>query len=580
MKIRDLEWWIIGLLWITAFLLAIIGFNILYNEAEVHRNILDLAFQSMKIFGMEFVDDFPSPLPWQLEVARWLAPGVLAYTVGKAIMYFIRREFKSFMLKSYKDHIIITSLNEKSRFLVKDLLKNGEKVIVLAGIENPKKLDVIEKEGAVIVEGDITSTKFLKNIAGHKAKYFVFLENDDELNISNAISVYNYLTKFGKDTKQIIYTHVADDIKLNELLDLNFFENYLESNAKNTNCEIRIISMFERTARILFNEYSPDRYGPINPDSPHVNVAIFGSGNLAQSMIIRLARLGHYANLKKIKITLFHHGDSVIKKLHQNFSGLFELIEFESINEPLELFDVKEFNFRNAQQLFDSVYLLCEDDALSSNILKKLTKNDSPENIPVLLTLMNPNGILSKWYQAKLIGNIQLQKFNLIEESFTKEALISEKIDQLAKIIHKDYLSKVKERIESKPSHRDWDLLPIDFKNQNREQADHILVKIRLAGYEYGDETKTEIPSTQVEINSDLIELLSEMEHKRWEAHMRLSGWKMGKVRDDKKKIHTDLIPYAELSEDIKQYDRNTVLNIPLLLETYKKKIVKTEVKI
>lgn len=752
MKIRDLEWWIIGILGIIAFLLAIIGFNILFTETGIQRNLLDLAFQSMKIFGMEFVDDFPSPLPWQLEVARWLAPSVLLYTAGKAVMYFIRREFKSFFLQYDKDHIIITSLNEKSRYLVADLLKQGEKVIVLAGIENPKKLDHIEKEGAVIVEGDITSTKFLKNIAGHKARYFVFLEDNDELNISNAISVYNYLTKFGKDTKQIIYTHVADDIKLNELLDLNFFENYLEHNVKNMNCEIRIISMFERTARILFNEYSPDKYRSIKQDSPKVNVAIFGSGNLAQSMIIRLARLGHYANLRKIKITLFHNGDTIIKKLHQNFPGLYELIEFENINEPLELFDVLEFNFRNAQQLFDTVYLLCEDDALSSNILKKLIKNDSQRKINVLLTLMNPSGILSKWYQTKTIGNIELQKYNLIEESFTKEALISEKIDELAKIIHQDYLNSIKPRnivifgsgelairiikrlaelkkslpikkpnitlyyqggdiltqlgndftntnnfinlistetnlaqfdsnelianhlnkpyhtiymlteedklsydiltniktkntgyqlhivlglmnyknipndwngfkesetiklssfslnavennqetfdinmpvteevkqndylynlvkkTETKTSQRLWDELAIDFKNQNREQADHILVKIRLSGYEYGDETKTDTPSTEVRINPDLVELLSEIEHNRWEAHMILSGWKMGKTRDDKKKIHTDLIPYADLSEDIKQYDRDTIQNIPKLLDIYGKKIVLRE---
>jgi RyR domain/TrkA-N domain len=576
MKIRDLEWWIIGALGLIAFFLAMIGFNIMFTEAGVHRNLLDLAFQSMKIFAMEFVDEFRSPLPWQLEAARWLAPGVLLYTAGKTILYFIRRELKSFLLKFYKNHIIVTSLNDKSRYLIKDLLKNGEKVIVLAGIENPRKLDLVEKNGAVIIEGDITDKNFLKNISAHKAKYFVFLEDDDEKNISNAISVYNYLIEFGKDKKQTIFTHVADDIKLSELIELNFFEEFTTASEINKSCEIRIFSMNERTSRILFNKYPPDIFTPVTADSPQIRVAIFGSGKLAQSMVIRLARLGHYANLKKMSITLFHYGSTTVNKLLRNFPGITELVKLENIDEQLELFDIEEFNKLNKEQRFDVLYLLCEDDSISSGILKKLTEADSPENLNVVLTLTNPEGILSKWYKADLIDNINLSKFNLIEESFTKEALISEKIDELAKIIHQNYLNKLKKRNPDKPSHQDWEFLPIDFKNQNREQADHIYIKIRAAGCKAVNisDDKAEF---KFENNLELVEILAAMEHNRWWAHMILSGWKFGKDRDDKKKIHPYLIPYEELTEEIKQYDRDTVLNMPKLLEKLGKKIVKAD---
>ncbi len=576
MKIRDYEWWIVGTLGLIAFFLAIIGFNVLFTEAGIERNFLDLAFQSMKIFGMEFVDEFQSPLPWQLEIARWLAPGVVLFAAAKAIMYFIRREYKSFRLKSYKNHIIITSLNDKSRYLIKDLIKNGEKVIVLAGIENPHKLDLVEKEGAVIVEGDITSNKFLKNIAGHKAKYFVFLEEEDETNISNAISVYKYLIEFGKDKKQTIFTHVADDIKLNELMELKFFEEFMEANEINANCEIRIFSMNERSSRILFKDYSPDIFNPIVKETPQIRIAIFGSGNLAQSMVIRFARLGYYANFKKLRITLFHDGNTIVKKLLQNFSGITELIDFEDYDEPLELFDIEKFNALNKEHHFNAVYLLCENDSLSSNILKKLTKNDSAENLDIVLTLMNPDGIISKWYTAKSIYNINLYKFNLIERSFTKEALISEKIDELAKIIHQDYLKSLgdKRNISEKPSHNDWEFLPIDFKIQNREQADHIYIKVRAAGCEVVGLSDSR-PEFKFEETPDIVESLAIIEHDRWWAHMVLSGWKYGKVRDDNKKIHPYLIPYEVLTNKIKQYDRDTVINMPKLLEKIGQKIVK-----
>ena len=580
MRVRDYEWWIIGALGIIAFFLAMIGFNIMYTEACVQRNLFDLAFQSMKIFGMEFVDGFSSPLPWQLEVARWLAPGVILYTAGKAIMYFIRREYKSFLLSYKGDRVIVTSLNEKSRHLIKDLLKNGERVVVHAGIMDARKLDEVEKEGAVIVEGDITSKKFLNDIAGYKAKYFVFLEDDDETNISNAISVYNYLIKYGKGKKQTIFTHVADDIKLNELMELKFFEKYLEKNEANKNCEIRVFSMNERASRVLFKAFSPDEFKMIKPDSPQVRVAVFGSGKLVQSMIIRLARLGYYANRTKIKITLFHEGDSIVKKLLQNFPEITKLIEFENIDEPLELFDIERFNKLQHEQPFDTVYLLCENDSLASNILKKLIKNDAKENINVVLALLNPDGILSKWYNVRSIANIRLNKFNLIEESFTKQSIISEKIDELAKLIHAFYLPPKGKRNPEKGSHKEWEYLAIDFKNQNREQADHLDVKVRALGCKI---VPIDSPEEEfiIDEKAEIFEILAETEHNRWVGHMILSGWKLGEERDDKNKIHPNLVPYNDkkLSEKVKQYDRDTILNIPVLLEKQRKKIVKHDEK-
>ena len=565
------------MLGLSAYILAIVGFNIMYTQAGVERNILDLAFQSIRIFGMKFPTGFQSPLPWQLETARWMAPGVVIYTASKAILYFVQREYKSFQLSYKKDRIIVTSLNEKSRFLIKDLLKNGERVVVLAGIMDARKLDEVEKEGAVIVEGDIISKKFLHDIGGQKAKYFVFLEDDDETNISNAISVYNYLVEFAKDKKQTIFTHVADDIKLSELMELKFFEKYLEKNETNNNCEIRVFSMNERTSRVLFKAFSPDVFKRIRPDSPQVRVAVFGSGKLAQSMVIRLARIGHYANRKKIKITLFHKGDTIVKKLFQNFPELRGLIEFENIDEPLELFDIDTFNKLENEQHFDVVYLLCENDSLSSNILKKLIKNDSEEQINVVMALMNPEGILSKWYDVNSIANIRLNKFNVIEQSFTKRSIISEKMDELAKKVHEFYLPPAGERDPDKGSHKEWKNLGIDFKNQNREQADHLDVKVRALGCKIVPLDSPEKEYIMVK-NSEIFEILAEVEHNRWVGHMILSGWKLGKERDDINKVHTDLIPYDKLSKKIKGYDRDTIENMVVLLGRIGKKMVRRDI--
>jgi hypothetical protein len=58
----------------------------------------------------------------------------------------------------------------------------------------------------------------------------------------------------------------------------------------------------------------------------------------------------------------------------------------------------------------------------------------------------------------------------------------------------------------------------------------------------------------------DLTERLAKNAHDIW-ARQRISeGWRLGSKRDDAKKEHPCLIPYEELPESEKQYDRNAAL--------------------
>lgn len=56
----------------------------------------------------------------------------------------------------------------------------------------------------------------------------------------------------------------------------------------------------------------------------------------------------------------------------------------------------------------------------------------------------------------------------------------------------------------------------------------------------------------------ELAELLAENAHENW-SHKRMEdGWRYGVLRNDAEKLHPDLIPYAELSDGEKEFDRVT----------------------
>ncbi len=58
-----------------------------------------------------------------------------------------------------------------------------------------------------------------------------------------------------------------------------------------------------------------------------------------------------------------------------------------------------------------------------------------------------------------------------------------------------------------------------------------------------------------------LTEALSKNVHEVWAAGRIAAGWKYGPVRDEVKKEHPCLIPYEELTEEEKDYDRATALS-------------------
>lgn len=60
---------------------------------------------------------------------------------------------------------------------------------------------------------------------------------------------------------------------------------------------------------------------------------------------------------------------------------------------------------------------------------------------------------------------------------------------------------------------------------------------------------------------TDLTEQIARNVHDVWAQSRMAEGWVYGKHIDDVQKTHPSLIPYDELPESEKDYDRNTSIN-------------------
>ena len=58
-----------------------------------------------------------------------------------------------------------------------------------------------------------------------------------------------------------------------------------------------------------------------------------------------------------------------------------------------------------------------------------------------------------------------------------------------------------------------------------------------------------------------LIEALAENVHETWAKRRLDAGWRYGKIRNEANKQHPCLVPYSDLSEAEKDYDRHTAIS-------------------
>lgn len=169
-----------------------------------------------------------------------------------------------------------------------------------------------------------------------------------------------------------------------------------------------------------------------------------------------------------------------------------------------------------------------------------------------------PQGRLADWDGQC----VPLQPLRL---AYSREILLEGRDDALAAVIHEHYrdTSAAQGRDPAAaPSGLPWAQLAGSYKDANRHQADHLWAKLAVTDCRA-------VPEEMVEsfaFAPTEVERLAIIEHRRWAVERWLDGWTYGPERDNARKRHPQLIPYAELSAAMQDLDRFAVRLVPALL--------------
>lgn len=132
-----------------------------------------------------------------------------------------------------------------------------------------------------------------------------------------------------------------------------------------------------------------------------------------------------------------------------------------------------------------------------------------------------------------------------------------ESLERLARRAHEEYLASVPARVE--PSHEPWERLEESLKDSNRDQVRRSIEVLRLGGFV----VRARTPESKVrEFSTEEIEVLAEAEHGRWVLERLESGWQPGPVKDVAQKRSPHLVPWNQLADQVKEWDRRAVRNL------------------
>ena len=453
----------------------------------------------------------------------------------------------------YKDHVVIVGLGEKTSRLAGSLKAAGRKVAVVELNESHPSAPFLRAAGIAVLHGDGRAADALAQAAISRASTLVCLTASDAVNLQVARTARALVSTAGRATPLRCLVHVADHSLRQIASEAPYYRK------QDARFDGHVLDVVDVAARALLAEWAPDRLAPLHaPDAPRLHVLVVGAEALARSLVVNLALQAHYATHQRPVVTLLDPGASqALGQLEAEYPALADLLELRAEDAALQHLSPAQLLQRTGQSpegagRLPPLTLVCvtiarDIDALAAGLhLARLSRGWHP--LPQIVVCVPPDSDVMACVgvenTGEALGFVTFDRYSIC----SADRLLGETLDREARTRHGAYLEKIQaagKPLRTKPTQFPWDELDDMVKAFNRRQVEHEPVKRRALA--------------QLGQDAAAIEVLSQMEHQRWMADQLLSGWSPGPAYDWNLRRHNNLVPYDQLDEATKDFDRQVV---------------------
>lgn len=565
------RWPVIGALASLALVLGYAGFDAHLDRLDPTRSFWDKLYLSLQLFGLESGGVTP-PVPPALSVARFLAPLITGYAAISAVASIFREQMARARVRWLaRDHVVVVGLGRTGSLLAHEFRRRNRRVVVIEADAANGAIGECREEGATVFVGDARDSTLLASARVDRARYVFAVSDDDGINAQIAIDARERVDR-RRGAPLTCFVRVLD-VDLAELLAAE-----MATSGGDAPMRLEFFNPSERGAPALLNEFPPfDDRGQVPAGKPHVLVV--GLGQMGSRLVVHAAARwreavgsdGHPLRVTVIDVV----ADPLVETLmlrHPHVAATCEVI-------PLQI-DLDSPEFERGDFLFDpdvtSAYVCVDDDARGLGAALRMRRQLAGRAVPVVVRTKRHGGL------GALVGGVRRQDenlhvFGLLDITCRPQVLLMGRNERIARAIHEDYVRKQiaegKTAAEN-PSMVPWEDLPERLKESNRRQAENIGVKLRRIGC--GIEPLSNSDATFA-FTPDEVERLAHDEHERWWRERLADDWTLAPEKNVERKQSPYLVEWEQLSEEIREYDRNAVRGIPAFLARAGLRVVSRE---
>lgn len=598
---RTGEWskfWIPLALVVATILLGWVGFYQYFRDTGRPIGVFDAFFYAAGLPIMQGVamTEPASSLPLSLNIARVMGLIVLPYAFVLTFLALFGDLTKPVRIRSWRwrrrsadrGHAVVCGLGPTGYEIARDLIAKGRRVAVAELDPDNGLIIQARAHGAVILHGDATQLPLLRalDVAAAEKVFVVCGSGDTNVRILQQIGTLVGAAD-GRDTPLRCIVEVPDP----RIRDFTH-----RSLSADPQLYVSSFDTFETTARQLLQAHPVDRF-PEDGSGERVAVGIFGFSPMARAILFQTLLLGHLPVGRKLHITVLTEDPAAD---HLRFlesypcfrpdayggNGSAEALRRQVLPSceflPLPESDAVLLDERGALMSSltpDSVasIFICLDDGLRSasyaSAIAPSAGRARRQGADVRLCYYHtdPDGehrALVERSLRSLVPDLPVVAFDNFLDGCSVDRVEGRPADDLAREIARFY--------QQEYGGAEWRYLSEPDRMANRRAADHVPVKLRAIGAEIvssGDADR------DFRLSEGEAAALAEMEHRRWAAEKLLTGWRplprtaenLRRWRDHKEelkaqKLHIDLVPFEELSEDDQGKDRSQIEGIPTFL--------------
>ncbi len=575
--IQEYSWILLIFLGILTVIISCYGLSLSFQESNISYSFLDLIYISLQLFVLES-GSVPAISNIWIQIARFLAPAVAATTFILLILIIFIDCLRIFWLNCFiKGHIIVCGLGYLGPVIVSYYRKKGKNVVVIESDPENKDLSQCKEHGIFTIIGDASDIRCLKKAKITEAERIFLVTGSDAINAEIAVKAYDIIKNHPRDSSCTCHTHIVDQNLCTVLRNQQMGVHH------NPSFHWEFFNIYQIGGYCIQKAFPPGGEDILPED---LRILVIGVGRMGETLIVQLAkrwREQYGSSGKRFFLMIIDkNADDIIGLITFRHPSLETCCSIEALSYSISSpeFARGSYLFFENNQTFHQIYICINDSSLGLSAALQIESVLKGYTVPIIVRTTYLEGIscLFQTFQEGCYEYSNIFAFPLVSCRCSHELIIHGLQGLLARVIYDDYrLRRIQEgkNPDDDPAMVPWPRLDETYQKANLGQAGHIFTKItaihcRIVPLTDWDEELFSFTDEEVEI-------LAALEHERWNQDRLADGWMYGAERNNEKKKTPYLVPYEQLPEDIKEYDREPVRNIPMLLAMIDLKVIRND---